>query len=288
MQLVAIPTKWPPARGTLLRGKRLRILSGIRRRFHTASTGILTVFWQDDAMRRALFPLLCLMLAAACADAGEQRVSDSAIWDADPVVARALNDPLMNDPDLASRNEANAAIGFIDSDALPAFPADTASALAAREAGRLELLEGGSIPDLPLPDAALGGRKLGAMAIAADLIHALGAPARCADRITEDFTFAASLPPVAAIMPHGMVVQAGGADTGECRIRIIRYQTAATPEDVLAYHYARAVRGGLKATRHARPEDMIAASSARSGALVVHVRTLASGLSGVDLLYRAF
>lgn len=237
-------------------------------------------------MRRAILPLLCLMLAA-CSPAKREHGADIALIAADPVMSRALNDPLMSDPDLASRNEANAAIGFADSSALPVLAATTQQAQAARDAGRLELLEGGAIPDLPKPSIDPLGKTLGAMASAADLIAALGAPEGCTDVLKQDFAYAANLPPVAAIMPHGMVVQAGGADSAACRIRIVRYQSAAAPEDVLQYHYARAVRTGLRAARHDQPEDIIAAAGKRGERLVVHVRPVANGLTGVDLLYRA-
>jgi hypothetical protein len=236
---------------------------------------------------RHRFASLLLLLLAACSDSASERAVEQAIFAADPVIARALHDPLMSDPDLASRNEANAAIGFIDSSALPVFPATLAEAQGARQAGRLELLAVGAIPALPLPEAEPRGTALGAQASAGELLAALGAPADCAGVLEEDFALSAALPSVAAIMPHGMVVQAGGADAPRCRIRIIRYQTQAAPEDVLQYHYTRAVRAGLEGVRHKEPEDILAASGPRDETLVVHARTLASGLTGVDLLYRA-
>jgi len=249
-------------------------------------------------MHRAIVPLLCLLLAAcaqresggnadADGDDDSGRAANVALIAADPVVARALNDPLMSDPDLASRNEANAAIGVADGDALPAMAGDPAAARTARDAARLELLEDGPIPNLPRPRKTARGQALGPMASAGDLITALGAPSGCAARLREDFAFAADLPPVAAILPRGMVVQAGGADVSPCRIRIIRYHTAAAIEDVLQYHYARALRAGLKPARYAEPEDIIAAKGARGETLVVHVRPAMHGLTGVDLLYRA-
>jgi hypothetical protein len=64
-------------------------------------------------------------------------------------------------------------------------------------------------------------------------------------------------------------------------------RTSAAPEDVLAYHYARAVRAGMQAVRHAQPEAMIAASNAAGARLVVHVRPAANGMTAVDLLYAA-
>jgi hypothetical protein len=236
-------------------------------------------------MRRAIIAMFCLMLAQ-CAPPPKERGADPRLIAADPVIARALNDPLMSDPDLASRNEANAAIGYADSSALPVLPVTPRAAQAARDAARLELLEGGAIPDLPDPRVAPRGKRLGPMASAGDLLAALGAPADCAKRLKQDFAYAAALPAPSAIMPMGMVVQAGGADSAGCRIRIIRYHTAAAPQDVLQYHYIRAARAGLKPARYATPDDIIAATGKTGEALVVHVRPAANGLTGVDLLYR--
>ncbi len=237
-------------------------------------------------MRRAVLPLLCLMMAA-CSGAKADHALDTTAITPDPVIARALNDPLMSDPDLATRNQANAVIGFVDSSALPVLPATSQQARAAREAARLELLEGGSIEALPRPSDAPRGKALDVMASAGDFIAALGAPASCAARLNDDFAYAANLPQVAAIMPRAMVVRAGGADSALCRIRIVRYHTAAASEDVLQYHYVRAVRAGLDAARHAVPEDIIAATGKNGEALVVHVRPGIHGLNSVDLLYHA-
>ena len=229
-------------------------------------------------------PLLCL-LAAACADAGDKTAQDAALIARDPVMARALHDPLLTDPDLASRNEANAVIGFVDSDALPVFTATSQAAQAAREVLRLELLEGGPIPALPPALAQEAGtRLLGPMAGPAELLAAVGAPAACAEGLREDFALAASLPPAAAIPSPAMVSQAAGAETAGCRLRILRYATAAPRDDVLQYHYTRAQRAALK------PEyrgEMIAAKGAGAERLAVHVRAAPNGLTGVTLVYRA-
>lgn len=237
-------------------------------------------------MRRAFAIVPCLMLAH-CAPAEPDRTVDTRPIAVDPVIARALHDPLMSDPDLASRNEANAAIGFVDSSALPVIAASGEEAQAARDAARLELLADGPIPKLPEPRVDSRAAALGPMASASDLIKALGAPARCTKQLREDFALAASLPQAAAIMPMGMVQQAGGADSAGCRIRIIRYSTAAAVEDVLQYHHTRAARAGLRPARFAAPEDIIAGRGKDGAALVVHVRPGAHGLTSVDLLYRA-
>lgn len=236
-------------------------------------------------MRRVSSFALCLMLAACSPAPGEG--GDTAALASDPVVARALHDPLMSDPDLSARNEANAVVASAWSSAMPVFAATPERSREAREAARLELLEGGAIPDLPPARAEPKRKPLGVMASAADLVAALDAPASCAAQLEQGFIWSADLPQAAAIMPHGMVVQAGGAALAPCKLRIIRYRTPAAPEDVLAYHYARAVRAGLGVVRYAVPEDIIAASNTEGKSLVVHVRPAANGMTGVDLLYRA-
>ncbi len=253
--------------------------------------GNLTILCDGMRMRPAIALLLCLGVAACGGRAPDAAGADAAIAE-DPVIARALHDPLMSDPDLASRNEANAAIGFIDSHALPVFPVRSDDVQRAREALRLELLGSGAIPDLPPVTQGEGGKPLGPMASPQDLLAAVGAPARCAAALQEDFALAASLPPAAAIPPDAMVVQAGGADVQGCRIRIIRYRSAAPIIDLLQYHYALSQRAGLRAVRYASPEDIVAArrSMAEGGGserLTVHVRPAANGLSGVDLIYRS-
>lgn len=240
-------------------------------------------------MRAVLILTLMGLGLASCADSADEARRDDALIARDPVIARALHDPLMSDPDLASRNEANAAVGFRDSHALPVIAASAEDAQSAREALRLELLEAGPIPVFPAaPDSDDGPpppAPFGPMTSPADLIAAVGAPAACADRLREDFAIAANLPPPALIPKRGMVVQAGGADRPGCVLRIIRYLSAATGEDVLQYHHARARRGGLKVKRLGAA--VIAANGKGAERLAVHVRNAAHGLTGVTLVYRA-
>jgi hypothetical protein len=242
-----------------------------------------------DAMRRALPFLLCLVAAGCSAAPVGESADGMAAIARDPLIARALHDPLMSDPDLASRNEANAAIGMADSAALPVFAATPAEAAEGREALRLELLEAGPIPALPppLPQAGSKARALGPMSPPVDLLAAVGAPESCVAGLFEDFALAASLPAPAAIPRLAMVVQAGGADRAGCALRIVRYTAAAPTEDLLHYHYARALGAGLVPARHSAPGPMIAAQGRGAERLAVHVRPAAHGLTGVTLVYRA-
>lgn len=239
-------------------------------------------------MRRALIPLGLLALLAACGPGGGEAAQGADLIATDPVIARALRDPLMSDPDLASRNEAAAAIGFADSAALPVLGTSSGAAAAAREAMRIELLESGKLPDLPPASDAPGGALLGPMSGAEDLLAAVGMPGSCARGLKEDFALAATLPPAAAIPPRAMVVQAGGSDAKGCGLRIVRYLTPAAPEDVLQYHHVRASRAGLALTRHAAPGDSIAGKGKGPERLAVSLRKAPGGLTGVTLVYRSY
>lgn len=246
-------------------------------------------------VRRALIPLACLGLLAACGPDGDEAAQGAALIATDPVIARALHDPLMSDPDLASRNEAAAAIGFADSAALPVLAGSSAAADAAREAMRIELLESGTLPDLPPASDAPGPALLGPMSGPEELLASVGAPGTCAKELKEDFALAATLPPAAAIPPRAMVVQAGGSDAKGCAVRIVRYLTPAPPKDVLQYHFVRAGRAGLAPTRHAAPSDSIAGTGKGRGKgrgkgaerLSVSLRKAPGGLTGVTLVYRS-
>ena len=235
-------------------------------------------------MRYVLAPVL-LCLLAACS-AGERDGDAATPLASDPMVARALHDPLMSDPDLSAVNEANAVIGFAGDSALPVLPATPEAAQAAREAGRLELIEGGELTPLPSPETGIGAIS-GRNASATALLGAIGAPESCLPSLKQGFAFAAGLPPAAAIMPHGMVVRAGGADTAACKLRLIRYHTPAAGEDVLEYHFTRARRAGLRPLRYAEGGEGLAARAAGGEAWAVAVRATPSGLTEVDLLYRA-
>lgn len=238
-------------------------------------------------MPRAAIPLVLLGLCAACAPSAGGREEDAALIARDPVVARALHDPLLTDPDLASRNAANAAIGFVDSAALPVLKPGPDEARKMVEAMRIELLEGGPLPELPAPQPGEGGAGLGPMSGPSELLTVVAAPETCAGRLREDFALAASLPAAAAIPPRAMVVQAGGADAQGCALRIVRYATAAPVDDVLQYHYTRAVRAGLSVKRFAAPAPSMSAEAAGGERLAVHLRQTPQGLTGVTLVYRA-
>lgn len=236
-----------------------------------------------------LAPVLLALALAACDGAGSEGASAPNAWAdasrADPVVARALYDPLMSDPDLARRSEANAAIAYADQRALPILPATPDERQRARDALRDALQAGGAIPPLSPITAGSGGMALGGVATMADRLAAVGAPEACQKGASAGFDWAAKLAAPALIAPRGMAEEAAGSDAAACRLRAVRYLTATPLEDALIYHDTLAQRAGFSVKRYDQPEAIIAATGKQGEALRVHLREQTSGMTAVDLVF---
>jgi hypothetical protein len=234
---------------------------------------------------RAFLPLIAVLACTLVAGCSEPEVqAPPEVLGRDPLLARALNDPLMVDPDLSWRNEANAVIAIRDGHPLPPFDARDNARQRARDAARIELLENGQIPPLPAPLGDVGKPALASVTTADEMIRAVGAPADCIDGLTDDLNWSTGLPPTSSIMPHGMVRQAAGVDQGTCVIRVVRYLTPVSPDDALEYHFTKADRARFRIERFAAPEAQLHAER-RDQEIAVHVREGPGGMTAVDVIH---
>lgn len=243
-------------------------------------------------MLRLLVSLNCAVLAltlAACDRLGGQSAASGTgpapSGLGDPVVARALYDPLMSDPDLTRRSEANAAIAYADHRALPILPATPEERQRARDAMRDALLTGGAIPPLSPLTAGSEGTALGGVATIADMLVTVGVPEACRKGASAGFDWAAKLAAPALIAPRGIVEEAAGSDAAACRFRAVRYLTAAPLEDALIYHDTLAQSAGFSVKRYDQPEAIIAATGQQGETLRVHLREQSNGMTAVDLVF---
>ncbi|TRD10521.1 hypothetical protein FGU71_00670 [Erythrobacter insulae] len=228
-------------------------------------------------------PLLAAMALPGCGSEAEPEAVQS-VFSTDPLMARALNDPLMVDPDLAYRNEANAAVTVRYDHALPPLVATDELANQAREAARVELLNDGPIPELPF---AFDGDAPGNFADLTDagaLLLAAGGPDPCAAALISGLRWAADMPGPSSIMPHGLVQQAAGVSDAKCTARVVRYVTPVDIGDVMQYHFTLADRARLRPIIYETPESSMIGDG-RTEQLVVHVRPGPGGMSAVDLIY---
>lgn len=234
-------------------------------------------------LRLVLAALVCASLAACGEDVSEAD-ADSLKLAKDPILARALNDPLMVDPDLASRSLANAAITFSEGHPLPPLEARDDAAARAREIARLELLENGQLPDVPAAVPGDGPAAIGGLDNAGEIIEALGSRTDCIDSLDGRLIWSTELPDTSSIMPHGMVQQAAGVDVNTCVIRVVRYLTPVSVEDALEYHFTKADRARFSIERFDTPEVQIRGER-RDQALAVHFREGPGGLTEVDVVH---
>lgn len=234
---------------------------------------------RSQAILTASFLVLSL---SGCADSAPVEET-SVVNEVDPYIARALNDPLMVDPDLAYRNEANAAITIGYDHALPSFKGTEESASAAREVARLELLEEGPIRDLPMPSLDAGPASLANQYGVEAVLQVVDAPPRCRTDIKGDFAYAASMPNIASVMPHGMVRVAAAVKAPDCDLRMVRYVTPVPIEDALQYHYTIASREGFEVSYFAEPEASLKADR-RGTYLRIFARATSGDLTAVDVV----
>ncbi len=235
---------------------------------------------QSRVQNLVLAPLALLL--SACAGETADEPADN--LNQDPQLARALNDPLMVDPDLTWRNESNAVIAFRDGHPLPPFEASDVAAGRAREAARLELLEDGQIPSLPAASSGVGSGALADLATAGSIVEAVGSRTDCIEDLDGDLRWSTQLPETSSIMPHGMVQQAAGVDEGTCVIRIVRYLTPAGLDDALEYHFVKADRARFRIERFDLPEAQIRGER-RDQKMAVHVRAGDRGMTAVDVIH---
>lgn len=235
-------------------------------------------------MRAHLLPAAALAasLLASCGEEADPVITPTA---GDPIVARALHDPLMVDPDLAYRNEANAALTIGFDHALPPIESTDLAARMAREEARLILLEDGPVRDLPDMLAGEAGPDLASERGNAQAIaESYEVPQRCIERLTEGYDWAARMPDIALVMPHGQVHQAAGAVSEGCDVRVVSYLSSAAAEHVFEWHYNLAERANLNIELFAKPEGVMRAEK-RGTNVVLHTSEGPNGLTSADVLF---
>ena len=228
----------------------------------------------------ARLPLLLLAASAALTACSRAVPAPEERSEVDPIIAAALADPLMTDPDLASQNRGDAAITLDTFDAVPLEVSSPEAVQAAKaEAARLA---GGMVRSAP--QASGDGGELAPLVTAGQVAASLPAvPADCLGELRYGYGFAAAMPQAMPVYPRGHVRDAAGNDG--CRLRAVIFVTPVEPSAVVDFYFTRSNDAGFSATRRRHGAVEVLRGSKGRAAFVVRVRP-AGRLSEVALAVR--
>lgn len=203
----------------------------------------------------------------------------------DPVVADAVNDPIMADPDLASQNRGNAALtgGGPATAQIPPFNRSPEEIERARTAAATPF--GGKINPAPAPQRTAPQSQLAGaqtpLAVAAALRLADGV---CGQSFGFSASWAAKLPSALPVYPRGHTLVAGGSDDPLCKLRSVRFVTPVPVSDVIDFYYASAGKARLMPQRAREGSDEVVSGGLEDRGFMIYVRQRGDGLTEVDLV----
>ncbi|MCW1430447.1 hypothetical protein [Novosphingobium sp. JCM 18896] len=220
--------------------------------------------------------LLLAGCGGAAKDASRAKIDDPAVID-------ALADPIMTDPELASQNDAHAAISVTGavSAALPPIEADDDAIDAAKdEAARLV----GGMPAAAPDPAAANLEPFRESVTAAQMAVAARVPGSdCAARVSYTARWATALPEPLSVYPRGAVDEAAGSDAG-CRLRVVHFRTPVAVDDVLGFYHARLRAAGFAVQHQADGADHLLRGNKGGTGYVVYLRAGEDGLTMADVV----
>ena len=231
--------------------------------------------------RRLLASVLPFVLIAGCGEKGNDKAEADAM---DPASEQALNDEMMTDPDMAGRNEANAALSGTGNAAIPNIDKSASAVEAARDRAG-ELVGGRSELVSPPTAKTLGDDNAPSAAMVAAARAAVSPGGEnCGEKVDYTSAWAAKLPAAFPVYPRGNTQEAAGTDEGQCALRVVSFLTPVALEEVLAFYYTRARAAGYNAEHTKSAGDNILSGTKGRSAYVVYARRLPQGVTEIDLV----
>lgn len=239
-------------------------------------------------MRRCLSIALSCLTLAACNGGSGSNESDLAALDAeliagqsansaDPQVMAALNDPIMVDPQLSAKSNADA----IRPAPQPYDASIPHPDIAAGSAATAEKLLAAPAPK-PLADNAI--RQ--SITLAA-LARAKGpkSAATCTARLSYSADWANRLPSEMPLYPDARVTEAGGIEGDGCSMRVASFFVAKPTALLVDWYYTRAIRAGLTAEHQVDGATHVLGGTRRDGrAYLVVLTNRGDGGTDIDLV----
>lgn len=235
--------------------------------------------------RRAPTILLSLALIA-CGGPAQQNDIDAldeelaATNGDDPLLASALQGPIMSDPDLRSKANADAVRPPAQPYSAPVPALDVAPASDAAD---------GALLHVPAPSGACSqcavardALTLGALASSQPNRRTSG----CAAALRYSAAWANRLPTDLPLHPQARVIEAAGAEGNGCSLRAVSFAVSRPMATMLDWYYTRATKAGY-ASEHQTDgaRHVLGGTRARGGgAYVVFMTERADGATAIDLL----
>lgn len=239
-------------------------------------------------VRPASFAALCLLLAACSGDedvAGNVDQLDAELAEAvegntaDPVIAAALEQPIMVDPDLTSAANRDA----VRPPAQPyAAPVPAAGVAPARGDGAPVR----AVPEASGDCATCRARSDSLTLAALAARQKAGLPAACAPRMRYAAGWANRLPVDVPLHPDARLVEAAGAAEGGCTLRAVSFTLAQPLKATLDWYFTRLSDAGFSAEHQSDGTWHVLGGTRRGDgtAYLVFARARADGGTDVDLL----
>jgi hypothetical protein len=228
----------------------------------------------------SVLALASLLALAAC---GRNDLA-ATVPSQDPVIAAALSEQLMVDPDLARINPAYAALGGGGPATAPVPEPDRSPQNAAAARAEALHLAGGTLARAPAPRA--GAQPVAGLTAALTAKAALalaGAPAACAESLAYGFTWAARMPAAAPLYPRSHATEAAGTDTAACHLRAVTTTSPVPAADMADFYWNRLGAAGLSVEHRLAGGDHLLIGRKGSAAAVVSLRE-EDGLTRADVV----
>lgn len=238
-------------------------------------------------LRLFALPLAATLSLAACG--GEPAPSDAVSLDdeliagangTDPLLAAAVQDPIMSDPQLSTRSN-------VDSIRPPAQP----------YAAPIPSIDVAAMPDAKdgtLQSAPKATSPCRQCAVARDAITLAALAARqsdvwmkaCAPSLRYAAGWANRLPADLPLYGGARVIEAAGTDTPTCQLRAVTFATTQPVDHMLDWYATQGAKAGYAAAHQADGSDhVLSGSRSRDGtAYIAFVRPGVRGGSEIDLL----
>lgn len=228
-----------------------------------------------------MFSFAALLLLAGCGSSEEHKAAPPS----DPALTGPLGEQIMVDPELAGQARTNEAVAVSGQAPITVPPADTGPEAAAAAKAEALKLAGGAMRAAPAPTAGDSTPLLKDAATAAQAAEAAKVGnTDCAGRVEYGAAWANALPAPLAVYPRGAVQEAAGTDAGGCKLRVVHFLTAVSPQEVVNFYFTRLSAAGYSAQQRRDGGDLVLGGRKGTAAYVIQARASDQGVTAVDLI----